>query len=350
MQIEENFKIIYSDTPVPDIFITEYLPELSDRAVKLYLYSLLVARMKRVIPESDVEARMGTDREGIRVALTELASHGLVSLTDRGFVIEDVKEIEIARLYKPRTAALPSETEADAKQDGRARMMADISKTFFSGLMSPSWYYEIENWFELYGFEPQVVYALFNECKRRRKLDSKAYIAKVASNWAAHGIVTYEDLNRYSESFDRITALSRKVGQKLRKNITEYDEELIAGWAETMQYDFEVIDIALRKTSKLANPNLEYADKLLREWFSRQLKTAAEVTEYEAGKNAAFARRPGAAGAAGSRGAKGSVANFRQREYSGEYFESMLEDLSEYSGQAKGPGDPEKAGGSADAT
>lgn len=337
MQIEENMKLLFSDTPVPDIFITEYLPELSDRAVKLYVYGLLLARTKKVIPEADIEARMGTDREGLKVALTELASHGLVSFTDRGFIIEDVKEAEIKKMYKPRTAAQPSDVQASGRSEERSKMMSDISKTFFSGLMSPSWYYEIENWFELYRFDPQVVYALFNECKRRRKLDSKAYIAKVASNWAGHGVVTYEDLNRYSETYDRITALAKKIGQKLRKNITEYDEEIITGWVEKMHYDFDVIDIALRKTSRLANPNLEYANKLLEEWFARQLKTADEIGAYEAEKSARYARQSKEAAAGGKRPGKTNVANFSQREYSGEYFETMLEDLSDYSKKAEEP-------------
>lgn len=337
LQIEDNYKLIYSDTPIPDIFITEYLPELSDRAVKLYVYGLLLARTRKVIPELDMEARMGTDREGLKVALTELASHGLVSFTDRGFVIEDVKENEIKKMYKPRTSALPSDTLGTGLNDERNKMMSDISKTFFSGLMSPSWYYEIENWFELYRFDPQVVYALFNECKRRRKLDSKAYISKVASNWAGHGVVTYEDLNRYSETYDRITGLAKKIGQKLRKNITEYDEEIITGWVEKMHYDFDVIDIALRKTSKLANPNLEYTNKLLEEWFSRQLKTADEIIVYEADKSARYARQSKEAGTGNKKPGKTNVANFSQREYSGEYFETMLEDLSDYSKKAEEP-------------
>ena len=328
MQIEDNLKLMYSDTPVPDIFITEYLPELSDRAVKLYVYALLLARTRRVLPESDLESRMGTDREGVKVALTELAAHGLISFTERGFILEDVKEKEISKLYRPRTASSPSEGKGSDVADQRSKMMADISKTFFSGLMSPSWYYEIEDWFERYRFDPQVVYALFNECKRRRKLDSKAYIAKVASNWAAHGVVTYDDLNRYSETYDRITMLAKKVGQKLRKSITEYDEELITGWVEKMHYGFDVIDIALRKTSKLANPNLEYTNRLLEEWFSRQLTDAPSVQRYEEEKSARYARSGKTAAGDGRPSARTNVANFSQRSYSGDYYETMLEDLT----------------------
>lgn len=328
MQIDENLKLIYSDTPVPDIFITEYLPSLSPAAVKLYIYTLLLARTRKVISESDLESRMGCDREGIKVALAELASYGIVSFTEKGFVIEDLKELEIRKIFKPRTSADPSDVRPAQLQNERDKMMADISKTFFSGLMSPSWYYEIENWFDRYGFEPQVVYALFNECKRRKKLDSKAYIAKVAANWSSHGVRTYDDLNRYSVTYDKVSLLGRKIGQKLRKNITEYDEEMIQKWVEKMGYDFDVIDIALRRTSRLANPNLEYANRLLEEWFSKGLQTADKITSYESEKSAKYSKdRNSGQSVPAAPAKKSNVANFRQRKYSEDYLEMMIDDL-----------------------
>ena len=171
---------------------------------------------------------------------------------------------------------------------------------------------------------------MFNECKRRKKLDSKAYISKVAANWSSHGVRTYEDLNKYSVTFDKINMLARKIGQKLRKNITEYDEEIIRGWVEKMGYDFDVIDIALRKTSKLANPNLEYSNKLLEEWFSKGMKTADEVTSYETSKAARYAKDKSDKGFQSDPASKkGNVANFKQRKYSDEYLEMMIEDFGD---------------------
>ncbi|MDD4327522.1 MAG: DnaD domain protein [Eubacteriales bacterium] len=328
MQIDENLKLIYSDTLVPDIFITEYLPSLSPLAVKLYVYSLILIKNKKVISEAELESRMGTDREGIKVALTELASYGIITFTERGFMIEDLKDNEIRKIFKPRTSADPDEIRPEKVRNEREKMMADISKTFFSGLMSPSWYYEIESWFDRYGFEAQVVYALFNECKRRKKLDSKAYISKVAANWSSHGVRTYDDLNKYSVTYDKIGVIGRKVGQKMRKKITEYDEEIIQKWVEKMAYDFDVIDIALRKTSKLANPNLEYSNKLLEEWFANGLKTASEVASYEADKSARYSRNRTSNAVERSSAAKSNVGNFKQRQYSGEYLEMMLDDLA----------------------
>ncbi|MHB1483415.1 MAG: DnaD domain-containing protein [Saccharofermentanales bacterium] len=332
MQIDESKKLLFSDTLVPDIFITEYLPVLGGLAIKIYIYSHLLIRTRKIITENELAAKMGTDYETVKAALIELATHDLVSLTEKGFTINDIKSQEIEKIYKLRTSQDPTGLLSESTVSEREKMMSDINKTFFFGIMSPSWYCEIDNWFDKYRFDPQVVYALFNECKRRKKLDSKAYISKVAQNWSEHGIVSYQDLNEYFLSYDKINKIFKKVGQKLHKNITEYDEELISKWVEKMGMEFEIIDIALRKTSKLANPNLEFTNKVLEEWFSNQLKTIPEIMEFEEKKaKKYFASQKGDTNPAKTGDRKpGNVANFQQREYSAEYFEQMIEDVTKY--------------------
>ncbi len=345
MLLEESRRLLVSDTLVPDLFITEYLPVLSGLSVKIYIYGLLVARSRKSVTENEICTRMGADSETVKAALTELASHELIAFTEKGFEYCDIKAQEIEKLYRPRTSKEPAEALSSAVLSEREKMMSDISKTFFSGLMSPSWYCEIDNWFDRYRFDPQVVYALFNECKRRKKLDSKAYIAKVAENWSNHGIVTYQDLNAYFLSYDKISKTVKKVGQKLRKSITEYDEEQITRWIEKLGFEFDVIEIALRKTSKLASPNLDFTNKILEEWFAAGLKTPEEAAEYEEKKaKRFFASREKGADTAGRAGAKpGNVANFEQREYSADYFEQMIEDVSKYSKTSESPEKEDKS-------
>lgn len=332
MHIEESRKLLLSDTLVPDIFITEYLPVLGGLALKVYVYGLLIVRSKKNITENELSTRMGTDNETIKAALTELASHDLITFTEKGFDFNDVKTQEIEKIYKLKTSQPPIDLLSSAIFSEREKMMSDINKTFFSGIMSPSWYCEIDNWFDRYHFEPQVVYALFNECKRRKKLDSKAYIAKVAQNWSTHGIVSYQDLNAYFLSYDKINKMFKKVGQKLRKNITEYDEELITKWVETMGFEFDIIEIALRKTSKLASPNLDFTNKIIEEWFSHQLKTVLDVQQFEEQKSAKYftSQKNNTDQTKPYDKKPGNVANFDQRKYSEEYLEQMIEDVSKY--------------------
>lgn len=335
MQIDESRKLLLSDTLVPDIFITELMPALSGLAVKVYLYLLMTARNHRQVSESDLARRLGSDVDTIKSANLELAQAGLLVIHDRSLELCDIKAAEIERTYRPRTSAPPTENnEHSERYNKREQLMKEIAKTFFQGLMAPSWYAEIENWFDRYHFEPEVIYALFQECGRRNKLNSKAYISKVAENWAARKIVTHQDLSRYFLEYEKIHKITAKIGRKLRKSMTEYDEEMVSRWVEQYGYDFDLIEIALRKTVKLANPNLEFIDKILKEWFGNQLQTLEQVTAYEQEKAARLSsersRTPGSAAATPGFGhssrPRSGAANFDQRDYTANFFENFYAD------------------------
>jgi len=348
MQIEESRKLLLSDTLVPDIFIMEHLPALSGLAVKLYLYALFCTRTKHALTESDLARRMGEDTDMIKAALTELAAAELIVLRDKGFEFSDIKAAEIEKIYRPRTASTPLEALSGQKaQPAREKLMSDIAKTFFQGLMSPSWYSEIDSYFERFGFEPEVIYALFQECARRNKLNSKAYIAKVAENWASRGIVTYADLNRYFMTYDQISKASKKIGRKMRRNMTEFDEEKVARWIEKLGYDYDLIEIALRKAARLTNPNLDFVDRLLEEWFSHQLKDAESIQAYEEAKAARIgaerqADRSAKGGGTAPSAARRNMGNFEQRQYSDEFLAGLYEKLPEAEQQEKPGSSPEE--------
>lgn len=335
MQIDESRKLLLSDTLVPDIFIAEHLPSLSGLAVKIYIFLLFVARTERSVSEKDLARRMGEEEEIIKTALTELAGRDLIFLQEHKLQIADIKEAEIERIYRPRTSSEPAEIlEKREQYSRREKLMADISKTFFQGLMSPSWYTEIDTWFDRYNFEPEVIYALFQECARRNKLDSKAYINRVAENWSARGIMSYQDLNQYFLAYDKVNKVTRKIGRKLRKNMTVYDEEIISRWVEKMGFDFDVIDLALRKTVKIANPNLAYIDRILEEWFAHQLRTPEAVKEYESHK-AGSRSKSAKGGRNDSAAGRKNVGNFSQREYSDEYLNGFYEEVDHNEQQEK---------------
>ena len=334
MQIDESRKLLLSDTLVPDIFIMEYLPGLSGLAVKIYLYLLLSAHSVRSITEQDLSRRLGQDSDTIHAALVELAAVELIALKERSLEIVDVKAAEIERAYRPKTESSPQEIiKAQEKFGVREKLMADIAKTFFQGLMSPSWYGEIDSWFDRYHFEPEVIYALFQECARRNKLDSKAYIAKVAENWASRGIATFNDLNTYFMAYDKVNKASKKVGRKLRRTMTEYDEEIVARWIEQYHYDFDIIEIALRKSTRVTNPNLEFIDRVIREWFEHQLRDAEAIKVYETEKAARMTaereteRKKQGSGSFGKQGQARNQGNFAQRDYSDAFLNGFYEDV-----------------------
>lgn len=335
MRIEDARKMLFSDTLVPDVFISEYMAALSGTAVKIYLYALHVSRHHESISGTELARRLDTDLDAVKAGIFELSQKNLLSYDEqkKTIHINDIKEIEVSRYYRPRTSPSPSEViERTNRQPRRDKLISEVNKSFFHGMMGYSWYQAIDEWFEIYKFEPEVVYALFNECASRNKLSNKNYISTVAKDWSEKGVASYQDLNRYYASREKFQKIRNEIGRKLRKNMSEYDDKMVFKWVNDYNYDMPVIEIALQHAVRLGQPNLNYFDKMITEWHKAKLRTPVEIEAYEDNSKERrqierAASRQAQQTGDGGRGRYGNLGNFDQREYSGEFFESLDVDL-----------------------
>ena len=102
MQIEQNESLMLGDTAVSDIFINEYLAEASGDNVKVYLYCLFLAKHNKDIGILDLAKKIGLELEVVRQAFNYWEEKGVFLRTEKGVIINDLKEKEINRLYSPK--------------------------------------------------------------------------------------------------------------------------------------------------------------------------------------------------------------------------------------------------------
>lgn len=320
MVFNQNFSLLYSDTPVPDVFITEYLPSLSGDFVKVYIYCLFLGKRGKQAAASDIanKLEMGTDR--VREALQRLEELGIVSRQNNGTTLLDLKEKEIKRLYRLKSTSTPEEAALSSERNKkRNKCIASINNAFFQGVMSPSWYTDIDAWFDKYKFEEDVMYALFKHCYDHKGL-SRQYIAKVADNWRSKGIKNSFDLDKYSIESQMLKDIRGKIMKKLRKQsyLTEYEEAYLENWVLKFGYKFDIIELALKRTTSAVNPSFEYINKILTNWNEKGYKTREEIISSEGIKKKASQSKPKQ---------KESVipqkGNFEQRKYDDEDFENI---------------------------
>jgi DnaD/phage-associated family protein len=271
---EDSKRFLYSDTQVPDIFISEYLPEMTGLQVKIYLYCLFLSKNKKKINELLFAKTFGLTEEEVIELFEEFIKKGLFIRKGKGYLLADLKDLEINKLYKPRTTASENELE---KKSG---ILSTINKSFFQGIMPISWYTNIEMWFNLYKFEDDVMYALFNYCSERGLL-KYSYINAVAKNWAEAGIRNSFDLDEYFIRYKKTKEISSAVARKLKRKapFTEYEESYIKKWVQDYKYGMDIIELALKNAVKISNPNLQYFHKILTEWNKKGYRTKAQVEE-----------------------------------------------------------------------
>ncbi|MBP3464364.1 MAG: DnaD domain protein [Clostridia bacterium] len=282
MKLEQNDKsMLFSSTEIPDVFFTEYLSCAKGDYVKVYLYILFLSKYDKDIKINDLSKKLSLPLKVIQEAFKYWEEAGVLIKKHTGYVLVNLQETELLKLYSPKLTSSPEDIKKNAKNQYRAKAIENINNQFFQGIMSPSWYNDIDMWFKKYNFDEQVMLALFNYCFDHSALH-RNYIQVVADSWFKNNIRSFSDLDKYYEKQEKISSLKKSIIKKLglNRNLTVYEDAYVEKWAIEYGYSLEIIEIALKKTTSKSNISFEYIDKIISDWHDRNLKTVAEIQEY----------------------------------------------------------------------
>lgn len=282
MKLEQaDISSLFSNTEIPDIFFTEYLSEASSDFIKVYLYMLFLSKYDKDIKVNDLSKKLVLSMKTIQDAVKYWEEKGVITKKNTGYILNNLQEISLHKLYKPRTALSPEQLQKSQDSKQRARAIEHINNKYFSGLMPTTWYPDIELWFQKYHFDEEVMIALFDYCFNRSALH-KAYIQRVAEVWNKNKVKTFNDLDTYYEKQEKVNVIANTISKKLglHRILSEYEYAYIEKWTVDFCYPFEIIEIALKKTTSKANPNFDYLNKLLSDWHDRGFKTANEIQNF----------------------------------------------------------------------
>lgn len=322
----ESYKsILYSDTLVPDIFINEYMPSMDGDCVKIYIHCLFLSKYNKYATVKELSKKLDIDINKVKDALIYLESIGVISRKENSssIILNDLKEKEIKKMYRLKTTSTPDEAILSSERNKkRNSIISAINNKFFQGIMPPSWYTDIDAWFDKYNFEEDVMFTLFQYCYEHGGL-SKNYIIKVADTWHSHNIRNSFDLDNYSIQYEKFKSIRGKIVKKLRinRNLTEYENTYVENWVEDYKYDFDIIELALKKTSKKTNPSFEYLNTIIKDWHENGLKTKEDIISYDIGKTRNTASKKTKVTEIPQHG------NYTQRQYDKEYFDSLYEEI-----------------------
>ena len=282
MKLEQNDKsLLFSETTIPDIFFSEYLSELPSDYLKIYLYIMFLSKYGKDIKLNDLSKKLNIQLKIINDGLKYLEERKLLTKKTNGYIINDIQEITLHNLYTPNLTMSKEKIEQNFKNQSRAKAIEHINNMYFQGIMGPSWYNDIDLWFKKFGFDEQVMIALFDYCYKRSALH-RNYIQAVAESWGTNKIKTWNDLDRYSEKQENLNKFKKTIAKKLGKHngLTQYEEAYIENWVLNYQYDMDIIEIALKRTTYKQNPTFEYINNIITDWHERKLKTPSEVNAY----------------------------------------------------------------------
>lgn len=317
MEFKASQDMLFSDTGIPDIFICEKLPTLPPECVKVYVYGLFLCKNNKAAKLEEVAEKLGLSKDTLNAALVALENEELLIRTPSGISFIDIKAREVDRLYRRKEVSSPEDVLSNTQfHQKRNRCIQSMNQMFFGGVMPTEWLTFIDNLFQQYHFDEDVMVSLFQYCKDRDALNRK-YVGQVALNWSKKKITSHYELDRFMETFQRTREIGYQISRALRlqRNLTIYEEECVDKWSEEYGYNMDVIELALKRTMG-KSISFRYIDSILRNWFKEGLKTKDQVLLFSE-KKAASAKEEAAAARVPQKN------NFKQREYSQEFYDKI---------------------------
>lgn len=282
MRLEQNeLSMLFSNTSLPDVFITEFLSEAPGDYIKVYLYILFLSKYGKDIKLNDLSKKIALPLPTIQAAIKYWEDAEVIIKKGTGYIVNNIQEVELNKLYSPKITVSKESVQNMQKDKSRSSAIEAINNSFFQGIMSPSWYSDIDLWFKKFEFDEEVMIALFRYCFDKSALH-KNYVKTVAEAWHGNNIKTFSELEEYYENQDRLNKIKKNICKKLglSRNLTQYEEAYIEKWLQEYKYNLDVIELALKKTTSKSNPNFDYIDKIITDWYERKLLNSEEVKNY----------------------------------------------------------------------
>ena len=122
MKLEQSeIPLLFSETVVPDIFFAEYLSQMPGNCIKVYLYLVFLSKYNKDIKLNDLSKKLSLPLKEINDSISYLDTNGLLIKKETGYIVSNLQEITLHKLYKHNLTVSP-EKVADVAKIGRAHV------------------------------------------------------------------------------------------------------------------------------------------------------------------------------------------------------------------------------------
>lgn len=282
MNFEQKSSMMFSDLNIPEVFINEYLCTANGDYVKIYLYCLFLSKYNSEITPLELSKRLSLPISTVEEGIKYWEKNNVILKKQKSYMLVDLKQQAVDKIYRLKaTSSLDDAMKKTSKNTIRTQAISAINAMFFQGVMSPTWYTDIDMLFAKYQFEEELMIALFQYCFDRKALH-RNYLFAVADAWAQNGIKTIKEFDEYYSSYENLAKIKKTISKKLglTRKLSQYEEAYIDKWVMDYNYPIDVIEIALKKTTSKTNPSFDYIDKIISNWHERKLMSATDINTF----------------------------------------------------------------------
>ncbi|MGB4439960.1 MAG: DnaD domain protein [Sedimentibacter sp.] len=291
--ILQEMKIDLGDTPIENIFINDYMPGADGTYVKVYLLGYKYARDKQQNFNNDTIAKnLKLPLSDVLNAWTYWEKEGIIikyeTDDEYNYIIEfvNLKQFYIDNVYKHIAKSIPEKNNyvdndeliLSNRGSDNKKMMEEIEEMFGRPLKITE-KQKIVTWLNTYKMKPDIMAQAFSYCINNKKVKKLNYIESVVSAWHDEGVndidTMVEYLEKRNDRFSMYSRISKSLG--FIRTLTEAEMKTIDRWFDEWGFSMEMVLRCLENSTKINNPNINYFDKILSEWYKNGFKTIDDL-------------------------------------------------------------------------
>ena len=278
----ENY-LLY-ETPIENIFISEYMSDARGDYVKLYLLALMYAETDQPFDNESLAKALGCSLELVLEGWDYWESKGIVeknipdsSNPDKfGIVFKNLKEEVFGRGSKPRRQSFAN--VLDDKQF--SRLLKDVELAC-GRLLESGEAEQISAWITEYSMNPDLILFGYKYSAENRKSTKYRYVGAILKDWRAKGLTNKSQVEAYLEENDKHYDLYKRIFKELgfHRSPTEPEKIIMNSWLDQLGYSLDKILEACKKTSGIPNPNINYVNSVLTAWYNEEQRSGKDQSE-----------------------------------------------------------------------
>ncbi len=269
------------DTPVENIFISEYAKDAPGDYVKVYLLALMYANLGKECSSAQIASALSMNARQVEDALDYWQECGLVERRTKGGASTE-KETEFVNIKEKFFSKAPSGSGRSANAEKLNNK--EVSALFKSieketgRLLEAKEPEAVAVWLKDFGMKPEVILLGYRTSVKNGKSTRYRYVDKILMSWHEKGLDTKEKVEEYLAETDRKYDFYRKVFKALgfRRNPTEAEADVMDSWVDDLGCSLEDVLEACKKTSGISSPSINYINSILISKAAREESSSAE--------------------------------------------------------------------------
>lgn len=285
-------KIDFGNTSIENIFINDFMPVAKGDFVKVYLLGFKYAMDgENNFSSETISKNLGITLEEVNEAWAYWKDQGIVNINND---IQGNPEIEFVNLkqfyveniyrYLPKDTILNNERQEEKtdfdmlieanKSQPIKSMFREIELTL-GRLVTPNEKRNILDWIANYSATPEIVVETFKYAVEKKNIKSMKYVETLLAAWFDNNINNKEELTKYLDdkrkNFKYYNTVKKQLGFDGRQ-LTISEKKIIDVWVDQWGFSIDMIIHALSFSSKTSNPNLNYFNTILENWYKSDIK------------------------------------------------------------------------------